>query len=245
MHGVLGGGQRRRSPAMARRILAALFFTVSYGAIAGAESIRFAPPTDPDGRVFSFDDNDGWDGGRGIVFTTLRPVLLSSVSLYHDLTALDLAYQVASVERTTGLLRDGQTVLRQGSRTVTTAGLEWVPFNFAPLRLSGGNSYHIEFSFSGNGNQNVFHNNCPDFPPDNPNSCDSGEIRYSVGPFSDVDGTQSGDTANFVQPAVMVEVSEETPAIPEPGTFFLLGGAAVAAGVKRLQMRLRLLRYPR
>jgi len=168
--------------------------------------------------------------------SVLRPVVLSSVSLFHDLTGLDLAYQVAAVGHSEGQVTDGQRTLRAGSRTITTSGLEFIPFTFEPLQLAAGNSYHIQFSFDGNGNQNLFHNNCATIQQDNPFTCVGNQAPYSVGPFTNVDGTHAGHTANFVQPAVIVEAAETAP-IPEPGTMLLFAGGAAAAGARRLRIR--------
>jgi len=221
---------------MTCRLFAAVVVVMAGIADVEAEPIRFVPATDPNGRVYSTIENDGWADGRGVVFTALRPVVLSSVSLLHDLPGLDLAFQVAAVDRTEGQVTDGQTIVRAGTRTITTSGLEFIPFAFEPLELVAGNSYHIQFSFVGAGNQNFFHNNCASFETDNPNTCIGGQIPYSVGPFANIDGTHIGHTDNFVQPAVMVEVAEVAP-VPEPATLLLFGTGAAFVGRSRWRRR--------
>jgi hypothetical protein len=220
------------------RFLAAVVVVMAGVAAAQADPISFVPPTDPSGNIYSTNTNDGWFSGRGIVFTALRPVSLSSVSLLHDLTGLDLAFQVAAVEGTEGEVTNGQTIVRAGARTVTTSGLEWIPFSFEPLQLVAGSSYHIQFSFDGSGNQNFFYNNCASFQANNPNTCFEPQVRYTVGPFANIDGTAGGNTSNFVQPAVRVEAAEVAP-VPEPATIVLFATGAALAGTRRLRMRQR------
>jgi PEP-CTERM motif-containing protein len=228
---------------MTSRIFTAVVVVMAGVADVTADPIRFIPATDPDGRVYSINENDGWGDGRGVVLTARRPVVLSSVSLFHDLTGLDLAYEVTAVGGSEGRVTDGQTILRAGARTITTSGLEFIPFAFEPLQLVAGNSYHIEFSFNGSGNQNFFHNNCASFSADDPNTCFGGQVPYSVGPFANVDGTHIGKTENFVQPAVMVEVAEVAP-VPEPATIVLFGTGVAAATARRLRMRQHRARQP-
>ena len=221
---------------MTRHLLAATVVVMAGVAGANADPIRFIPATDPAGRVYSTNENDGWADGRGVVFTALRPVQLSSVSLLHDLTGLDLAFEVAAVRRKEGGVTDGQAILRAGARTITTTGLEFISFAFEPLRLLAGNSYHIQVSFIGSGNQNFFHNNCASFAADNPNTCFGGQVLYSVGPLANIDGTHMGNTRNFVQPAVRVDVAEVAP-VPEPATLVLFATGVALAGTRRFRMR--------
>jgi hypothetical protein len=59
-------------------------------------------------------------------------------------------------------------------------------------------------------------------------------VRYSLGPFSNIDGTANGNTDNFVQPAIRVTVRADTAATPEPASMTLLCGALAACVGRRL-----------
>jgi len=187
--------------------------------LAHAATFTFAPPNDPTGSVFTTNYNDGYDVGRGDVFQMLSDTTIDSMGIYHDLTDVSLNWAVYEVLTTNGDVRTGQTVLRSGSAVVSTNGLQWLDFGFAPLTLQSGHAYHLEFSHNGIGNQNFFFNN------DNQ--------TFTLGPFSLVDGTQAGDTINFVMPAIRVNGSNN--AVPEPGSLSLLALAfgGVGAVVRR------------
>ena len=212
------------------RAASAAALVLAFSPVADADTIRFVPPTDPEGRIYSTNGNDGWAQGRGVVFTATEPVALTSVAVLVDLSNIRLSYRLAGVTRTEGAVRRGSTALRNGVSRVTTSGLDWVTFAFSPLRLSAGHGYLLEFTFSGDGNQNFFHRNCA--APADPNACD-GQLRYSVGPFADVDGTHEGNTANFVQPAVRVDIGADASPVPEPSTLALLCVSIAALGRER------------
>jgi hypothetical protein len=211
---------------MLRLTAACVGICLAIPGVASADTITFVPPTDPDGHVYSTNGNDGYFSGRGIVFTMGHRATLTSVGLFHDLTAQALSYEIAQVSRTSRNVRTGQQILRSGSALVTTSGLEWIDFSFAPLLFTVGRSYHIQFAFPGSGNQNFFHSNCAN-PPGGRESCEQ-QARYAAGPFRNIDGTHEGLTINFVQPRIRVEADPGAP-IPEPSTLLLLGGGALAA----------------
>ena len=175
---------------------------------ASAAYVAFVPPTDPTGQVWSSNSNDGYSSGRGMVFLMTDDVTIDTVGIYHDLTGITLQYELAETVTTSGLVTAGQTVLRSGSGQVTTTGLEFIDFALAPLTLEAGKSYHLEFTFIGNGNQNFFHTQL-----DNP--------TFDLGPFSLINGTQGGDTQNYVIPRMRMNVVGAV--VPAPGAL-LLGG---------------------
>ena len=180
----------------------------------------FIPPNDTNGHVFSNNSNDGYNAGRGIVFNTTANTTLSSVGIFQDLTNVVLNYDVAQVTTTNGQVDTGEIILRSGSRTVTTSGLQFIDFSFANLLLAAGKNYQIEFTFNGASNQNFFYNN--DNKP------------WTQGSFALLDGTQAGDATNFVVPAIRVS-AEGTSVTPEGSSLamLVLGGLPLVVGFGR------------
>lgn len=202
----------------------ALFFSVTLsvvlavGSSASADWIMFTPPTDPSGSVFSTNFNDRYSAGRGMSFLMTDDVMIDSVGIYHDLTGIDLSYELAETTSTSGVVTIGQTVLRSGNGVVTTSGLEFIEFAIAPLTLQAGKSYHLDFTFSGPGNQNFFY--CQDGWPV------YGPATFDLGAFTLIDGTAGGYTQNFVLPRMGVNAM--TAAVPAPGAILL---GALGAGL--------------
>lgn len=156
------------------------------------------PPNDPSGAVFTTNSNDAYSGGRGIVFQMSADTVIDSVGLFQNLTNITLNYEVAQVLTVSGQVDSVKTVLRSGSGTFTTSGLEFIDFGFPALTLQAGNAYHIEFSFNGSANQNFFYDNA--------------NVSWTQGAFTSLDGTEDGNTSNFVVPAIRVNAVEAVPA---------------------------------
>jgi hypothetical protein len=193
----------------------ALFLVVSLLVLAGssrapASEMTFVPPTDPVGILASTNSNDGYVFGRGMVFLMTDNVTIDAVGLYEDLTGVDLSYELAQTTRTSGNVTVGQTVLRSGHNVVTTSGLQFNDFAITPLTLESGKSYHLEFTFSGPGNQNLFYSQLdPDW----------NEVLFDVGAFTQVDSTGMGNTSNFALPVLRVDVVDHV--VPAPGAVLL------------------------
>lgn len=203
---------------MLKAAVAGLVLSVSGFANAGL--IEFIPPNDLAGQVYSTNSNDAWSSGRGFVFEMLSNESIDSLGIYHDLTNINLFYELSEVTSLTGTLTSGQTVLRSGNALTTTSGLNWIDFAISDLVLMAGSYYHLEFTFSGSGNQNFFYNN--------------GNVAFSNGSFSSIEGTNNVDTGNFVMPALRVNT---TTSVPEPTTLAIFALAIMGLVSRRFNKR--------
>ncbi|HKW81586.1 MAG TPA: hypothetical protein VJQ49_11300 [Casimicrobiaceae bacterium] len=163
--------------------------------LAGAASAQtvFIPPNDPVGHVFTTNSNDGWAVSRGVVFQVTSTQTLSSIGLLQDLTGVTVSYEVDQITSASGNVGPGKSILRSGSATFTTSGLQFITFSIAPLTLQAGNFYLIRFQFSGNSNQNFFY--------------DNNNVAFSQSGFAQIDGTENDDTGNSVMPSIEVNSS--------------------------------------
>ncbi len=157
---------------------------------ARADSIEFKPPNDPLGSIKTTNANDGYDDFRGDVFHVTADTTINSVGLFQNLTNISLNYRIWDIVSTTDAVNSGATLLRSGSANANTAGLEFIDFSIPDLTLQGGHNYHIEFGFLGNSNQNFYYNNA--------------DIPFTQGNFQLLDGTQNGNAANSLMPAIRI-----------------------------------------
>jgi hypothetical protein len=187
---------------------------------------EFVPPNDLVGMVFTTNSNDVYVDGRGIVFEAMSNVTISSVGLFQDLTAETVGFTLSEVLVVNGNVELGQTILATGSQSFTTTGLEWLDFSFAPIMLTAGSFYHIDFEFQGLSNQNFFYNN--------------GNVPWTQADFRLLEGTQSGFTDNFVVPAIRVScpvvATTEIPTMGEWGLMILFLGFMIV-GIVALQQK--------
>lgn len=188
-----------------------------------AQTITFIPPNDMTGAVFSTNMNDIYNAGRGLVLHSNADKMIDSVGIMQDLTGITLNYSVAQIFTSTGQVTTGQNILRSGSAVENTAGLQFIDFAFAPLMLITGNDYHIEFKFNGNSNQNFFYNN--------------NNVVWAQNLFTALDGTQGGNTANSVVPAIRLHQGPSS--VPEPGSIALLAGTGMTGAFFALRRRRR------
>ena len=163
--------------------------------LAGAASAQtvFIPPNDPVGHVFTTNSNDGWAVSRGVVFQATSSQLITSVGLLQDLTGVTVNYEIDQTTSASGNIGPGKSILRSGSSTFTTSGLQFVTFPITPLVLTAGNFYQIRFQFSGNSNQNFFYDNA--------------NVVFSQPGFAQIDGTEGDDTGNSVMPSIEINSS--------------------------------------
>ena len=92
-----------------RKTLTATLAGLTFLATAGtalAAIVQFVPPNDPTGSVFTTNLNDGYDAGRGIVFLATSNTQIDSVGIFHDLTNINLDFEVAQVFSSTGSVTD-------------------------------------------------------------------------------------------------------------------------------------------
>lgn len=186
------------------------FVTIGRGQ---AGVIAFVPPNDQTGQLTSTASNDGYSTGRGIVFTMTNDVTIDQVSVRQDLSSVTLRYEISSVLAATGSLNDYKIKLREGTKTVSTTGLEWISFDMDSLDLATGNHYHIEFFHSELGNQNFAYRNL--------------NVTFDVDSFSNIDGTQGGNAgtgSNVDLPAIRLHDQSSTAGggVPEPTLFTIL-----------------------
>jgi len=165
-----------------------------------AATITFVPPNDTSGAISSTNSNDGYSTGRGILFTVDSATTVDSVGIYQDLTNVSLSFDLEIFNGTN---------LANGGSTVSTTGLEWIDYGGFEVNLSPGNTYHLEFTFTGNSNQNFFYNNF--------------NVTWSQDGFSALDGTRTNFASNSVVAAFRMN------AVPDTGSTAALLGAGVAA----------------
>ncbi|MEH2156260.1 PEP-CTERM sorting domain-containing protein [Nostoc sp.] len=214
----------KRKLALAAAI--SISFTVVGNKPTKAAVVQFIPPTDQSGQIFSTNFNDGYSEGRGFVFKALANTTINSVGILQDLTNTSLSVEIGETNKLTGNVTIVQNVLTTLSKTVTTNGLQWIDFTLSPLTFFKDNFYHIEFSFQENANQNFFYTQL-----DNPN--------FTQGNFAFINGTQGGNTDNFVIPAIRVNTIENTVTVPEPTSIIGSALALVVLGAMKLKNQQR------
>ena len=190
-------------------LLAALTLVASASALA----TEFVPPNDTTGQVWTTNSNDAWADGRGIIFNVSSATDLTSVGVYQDLTNKNLTWTLSD-------WNSPSTIFASGGGLVSTPGLAWIDFATS-VALSVGTSYHLEFSFAGNSNQNFFYNNQ--------------NVPWSQGVYTALEGTQGGYADNFVVGAFRVNEGA-TQSVPDSGSaaaFLGLAFVGLAAAARR------------
>ena len=214
-----------RKPVLA---FAAIIVAIAVGVgLAGAASAQtiFVPPNDTAGHVFSTNSNDGWNSSRGVVFQVNSTQTVNSIGLYQDLTGVTVNYEVDQITSASGNVGPGKVILRSGSGTFTTSGLQFITFAIAPVTLNSGSFYQIRFDFSGNSNQNFFY--------------DNQDVPFSQPGFSQIDVTEGDDTGNTVMPRIEINAATAVATVPVLSSLglALLGVLLAGAALTRLRRR--------
>src|SRR5262245_35462456 len=108
-----------------------------------AAAISFVPPNDTVGAVYTVNDNDGYDQGRGIVVAPTAATQVDSIGILVDLTGIELDYTIYQLTAPTGIIRVGAIPILNGSILTSTSGLEWVDVPTGSLSLAAGSFYEI------------------------------------------------------------------------------------------------------
>ena len=175
-----------------------------------AATITFVPPNDTNGMVVSTNSNDGYGNGRGILFTVDSATTVDSVGIYQDVTEITLSFDLE--------IYNG-AVLANGGSTESTTGLEWIEYDGFEVNLLPGNTYHLEFTFAGNSNQNFYYMNQ--------------NQTWSQDGFSTLDGTYNNSDSNSLVAAFRVNAN----AVSDTGsTAALLGVGVVALAFARRRL---------
>ena len=69
---------------------------------------------------------------------------------------------------------------------MSTNGLQFIDFSFAPVTLQSGNDYQLDISFNGVANQRFYYNN------------NNNNVTFTTGNFTSLDGPNSYNTSNTV-----------------------------------------------
>jgi hypothetical protein len=174
----------------------------------------FNPNVDANGISISPNINNGWDQGRGMRFTMNADQSMTSFGVLQDVTRKTLNFEIFDVTNS--------AVLASGSTgNISTSGLEFIDVFFGQIDLLAGNTYHMEFDFTGISNLNYFH-----WEGQTPN--------YTEGAFGDIDGTLGGPDgmSNAALAQFRVNASAST-AIPEPAAYAVLGFGLAGLGFAR------------
>lgn len=141
-------------------------------------------------ELFTTDDNDLYDIGRGVLFTADSSFTVNGADLFTTPDGgLDATFELYELNTTAGgdILADA-TLLRSASATLM-GGLGFHGTTFDPVRLEGGQDYLIRVSYDEDAAQNWF------FDYDQ-----SGDPPVDLGPVTVIDGETNGSTGNTVMP---------------------------------------------
>jgi len=170
--------------------------------------------------VLTTNSNDFWNVSRGVVFQATTTQTISNISLWQDLAGVTVNYEIDQTTSVSGNLIPGKTVLRSGSATFTTTGLQYITFPIAPLQLTAGNFYQVRFDFTANSNANCFFNN---------------SVPFSQTGFAQITGTQADSTGTTALPQIALNLP--LPSLPALSPAMLAVLALLLAVASALALR--------
>jgi hypothetical protein len=190
-------------------------FAAAAVALVAVEAPAQNIPLDPgvELELFSQNSNDGYSVFRGVVFSADESFSILGADLWTTAgNPLNATFELWQLSSTQGDILVGANLL--GSFNAALSGdLAFHGGDFAaPIDVAAGEDYLIRVGYSEAAAQNWFYA----FDP-----VVFGDPPVDIGAVTIIDGTQGGNTSNFVMPYMNLRV-------PAPGAFALLGLAGLA-----------------
>ncbi len=166
--------------------------------------------------LFTTNSNDGYNDGRGAVFSANTNFTLNTVGLTNNFSAgTSVTYELYQVISTSGDVLTGSTLLGSTTFNTTALGLVSHTASIGALSIVSGNDYLVRAIFTDVALENWFYNYDQNF-----------DAPVNLGDVTLIDGTQNGDTSNTVLP-------EFTLNVPAPSSVFGLGLAGLVVTRRR------------
>ena len=147
--------------------------------------------------LFTENSNDGYAAFRGMVFIADEPIVVNGASLFTlSSNGLNATFELREIVTIVGDVLLGSTVVRSASGLLQ-GPLEYHGLKFAPIALQVGQAYLLRVGYEEPAEENWFYNFDPVFFGDPP---------VDIGPVTLIDGTQNGNTGNFVAPPLGLQL---------------------------------------
>jgi hypothetical protein len=206
---------------MKMKCLAALFTCFLILGLTGVSNATYIvfDPGDDSGDIYGYYMNPGsyFASGYGMLFDMSKDVTIDSLGINIALVAPTVVSYEITEWTSTGTM---SAILRSGSETMSTTGLEWVDFSFDDLTLNDGGIYHFKVSHNGLVFQAFF------FKQDS---------TFSIDGFNLIDGTYAYNTSNYVLAPFRVN------AVPLPAAISLFVSGLFSLAFLKRRRNLRLL----
>ncbi|RJP32192.1 MAG: hypothetical protein C4547_14315 [Phycisphaerales bacterium] len=151
-------------------------------------------------KHYTSNSNDGYSTGRGMVFTAQESFELTGLGLYTkaESTPLNATLEVYKIVVTRGNVLAGATLVGKGTGPLR-GPLEYHNVDLdAAVNIEDGASYLVRFLYPEAAQENWFY----DFDP-----VRFGDPPVDLGLVLLIDGTQGGNTGNFVAPPIQLVYS--------------------------------------